>query len=507
MIRPKYKIIYVTLLAAIIIPLPTQAVIPPDFIFNIGAQVAQFFSIILIFITAAFGTFFNFFKTRFYTIKHKKIFIAAIVLGSIIFALVASYAYAVYRQRTEYQQWLEDSDEFTALQDVQITNTNNDIINETADSNDLLVLEDNKAIQVDTSAEKFVSAIKAQDDVTQFITTYYKYIATGEYQKAYDISKKSVDYETFVSWYAKIDKITLDKLVRIDDNTSSLELTLYEGDTITRYATVMTVSAQETLPRHVENSVVTILDQASIKDDVASIDEAASRAIYAFFEEHADQNLYISNDEFEKIITNENDDYIVLDARENIEFETGHFPGSTHIRFADLKAGKWVELPQDKFIYVLCWSGIRGKEVAEFLRTKKIVASYLQNGASGWVDFGGQWDGDINFSEAYTDKKYQTVFDTADVEGYISQGVQMVDTREPAVFDQWHIPGSVNIPTMYTATIDMEDAFAQVPPQSKIITMCDDYVNCFDAKLTGMELERRGHTFLGRYNTPWEYEK
>lgn len=104
---------YIFLFFAVIIPLPTQAVIPPDFIFNIGAQVAQFFSIILIFITAAFGTFFNFFKTRLYTIKHKKIFITVIVLGSVISALAASYAYAVYRQRTEYQQWLEDSENYT----------------------------------------------------------------------------------------------------------------------------------------------------------------------------------------------------------------------------------------------------------------------------------------------------------------------------------------------------------------------------------------------------------
>jgi len=34
--------------------------------------------------------------------------------------------------------------------------------------------------------------------------------------------------------------------------------------------------------------------------------------------------------------------------------------------------------------------------------------------------------------------------------------------------------------------------------------VCDSFVNCFDAVLTGTELERRGHIFLGRYNSPWE---
>jgi hypothetical protein len=47
--------------------------------------------------------------------------------------------------------------------------------------------------------------------------------------------------------------------------------------------------------------------------------------------------------------------------------------------------------------------------------------------------------------------------------------------------------------------------FAQVAPGSRVITVCDGYVNCFDAKITGVELEQRGHTFLGRYNKPWEY--
>jgi len=54
---------------------------------------------------------------------------------------------------------------------------------------------------------------------------------------------------------------------------------------------------------------------------------------------------------------------------------------------------------------------------------------------------------------------------------------------------------------------EIEKTFGQVPANSQVITVCDAYVNCFDAKITGVELERRGHQFLGRYNKPWEYEQ
>jgi rhodanese-related sulfurtransferase len=168
-------------------------------------------------------------------------------------------------------------------------------------------------------------------------------------------------------------------------------------------------------------------------------------------------------------------------------------------------AGQWEILPRDKFIYVFCWSGMRGKEVAEFLRTKNLVASYLENGADGWVNFGGTWTGGVKFSDQYPDERYQIVFSTDEVKALAAQGIFLVDTREPERFAVSHIVGSVNIPIMYTPTADLNTVFSHVPAGSSVITVCDGYINCFDAKITGVELERRGYQFLGRYNKPWEY--
>jgi len=532
-----------------IFPQSAQAVVPPDFIFNVGTQIAQFFSIIVIFFTVAFGTFFQFFKTRYYAIKHKKIVLSSTILLVIMVSLSTSYFYAVYKQKSEYQKWLEESQRYTSnqninldsdndgLADLEETNlgtdpnnpdTDNDgysdgeevkngynpngsenleegVVNE--DKNDQLNIGGENNKNIDTSAEKFISNVNLIGSSERFISKYYGNIANGNLEQAYEMSKKTVSLNTFKGWYLKTSKITLDKLVRIDEKKSSIELTLYEDGIFTRYGVLMTLTLQDEIPARIEKSEVKILAQGLIDNQNVSVDENKTAQEYDFFGKNENTNILVTNQDFKNITDSPQSDYLILDAREDIEYENGYFPGSLHIRFADLKAGRWIELPKDKYVYVICWSGIRGKEVAEFLRTKKIVSSYLENGANGWVEFGGKWIGEIKFGEKYTDPKYQIVFSTDDVKKKVTEGVILVDTKEPYKFNQSHIAGSVNIPIMYTPTINLEKTFSQVPANSKVITVCDGYVNCFDAKITGVELERRGHQFLGRYNKPWEYEK
>ncbi|MFA6426884.1 MAG: rhodanese-like domain-containing protein [Candidatus Magasanikbacteria bacterium] len=535
-----------------IFPEAAHAVIPPDFIFNIGTQIAQFFSIIAIFFTAILGTFFQFFKTRYYALKHKKIILSLTIIGIIAVSLTSSYFYATYKQKAEYQKWLKESQQYSTnqntqnanldydndgLTDLEETNFGTDLNNPDTDgdgysdgeevkngynpngpgkfgeeginedANDQLNIGTESNKNIDTSAKKFISSVNVTDNAARFISEYYGNIANGNLEQAYEMSKKTVSFETFKGWYLKTSKITLDKLVRIDEKKSSIELTLYEDGTFTRYGVLMTLTLQSEIPVRVEKSEVKILAQGLINNQNISVDENKTAQEYDFFTKNENTNILVTNQDFKNITDSQQSDYIVLDAREDIEYENGYFPGSLHIRFADLKAGRWIELPKDKPVYVICWSGIRGKEVAEFLRTKKIVSSYLENGANGWVEFGGKWIGEIKFGEKYTDPKYQIVFSTDDVKKKVTEGVVLVDTREPYKFNQSNIAGSVNIPIMYTPTINLEKTFSQVPVNSKVITVCDGYVNCFDAKITGVELERRGHQFLGRYNKPWEYEK
>jgi rhodanese-related sulfurtransferase len=368
-----------------------------------------------------------------------------------------------------------------------------------SDSNNQLAFE--TAAVVSLPKQPFASSIEASPDdkVALLVEKYYGYIARHQLAAAYELSSHEVSLPTFESWYSGTTAITLDRYVAIDERRGSVELTLFEGSQYTRYGVVVAARLGGDTEAAIERSDVQVLGRGEA-GVVATAHEAQP-----YYESHSQAALVMTNDAFRKMTNGNTAQYVVLDARENIEYENGRYPSSTHIRFADLKAGRWIELPRDRQVVVLCWSGIRGREVAEFLRSKKIVASYLEDGANGWVQDHGRWDGNILFGSKYSEERFRLVFDTPAVRQSVAAGVVLVDTREPSVYAKSHIRGSVNIPTMYTPTADFDRAFAQVAPGSRVITVCDGYVNCFDAKITGVELEQRGHTFLGRYNKPWEY--
>ncbi|MFA6528316.1 MAG: rhodanese-like domain-containing protein [Candidatus Gracilibacteria bacterium] len=492
------------------------AVPPPDFLFNVGAQVSQIFAIAVLFLGASFSVSYNFIKTKFLVIKAKKgSFFFVSVLGIVLVSFGVAYGYGWYEQNKAYNEWLAESQtysELSAESEQQYTGTGSsetDIsqldISSAPNSQDFSIEE----------GQAFVSNISSEFDSNSsviFIKDYYGSIVSGDIEHAYDISKKSVDLETFEGWYVNTQKITLDNFTQIDDKTSSLELTLYEGTSYTRYATVMAFKFEDFVPVQIESSSVRVLSEGFLDEES---NQVVTEGIEATSEKGdgssstdylVDTGISISNEDFQAVLDSGNDNYIVIDAREDLEYENGYFPGAIHIRYADLQAGRWIELPADKFIYVLCWSGIRGQEVAEFLRTKELTASYLEGGASGWVEYGGEWVGNIDFSEQYSEDRYKITYTSDEVSDYVDDGVVLVDCREPWRYEEWHMEGSINIPIMYTPSVDLEDKFSQVPAGSTVITVCDDYVNCFDAKITGVELESRGYTFIGRYNKPWEYE-
>lgn len=210
--------------------------------------------------------------------------------------------------------------------------------------------------------------------------------------------------------------------------------------------------------------------------------------------------LMLANTRFSAMIASPTSTYFVLDAREDVEYEYGNFPGSRHVRYADLKAGEWQSLPTDRPIIVLCWSGIRGKEVATFLRGQGVAASFLEEGANGWVDFGGRWQGAIKFSDRYPDKLYAVLFSREETTKRVQKGAVLIDAREPAARAKKPYPGVTAISILSTPSDALAQVLAAVPSGAAVITICGDYVDCFEAKVVGIELERRGHDFLGRYD-------
>lgn len=445
-----------------------HAVPPPDFIFNVGTQIVQAFSIGVLFLTAIIASVRQYARVYFDTMKHKKLFWAGTGLVVIFVAIGSAYYYGQYAQNAEYEKWLADSQKNSVPLD--IANSPLDKLKNTAPAlvpAPIFALPDTPAIA--------------------FIKNYYANLGSGHIKEAYDVSKKSVSYETFVGWYKNTSGVSVDNVQSIDDTKYSLELTLKEKTGITRYGVLMTIALDPATTKFIiTNSQVRILNDHAPQAQPLVSDPSS---------------LSISNQEFQTVLNNNSSPYI-LDAREDEEVEIGRFPGSTHIRFADIQAGRWIDVPTDQPVYVLCWSGMRGKDVAEFLRTKNIQSRYIENGASGWVANKGKWDGEINFTSKYGSDHYKRVLTTDETKQKQKDGAFLVDSRMPSQYNKHHMEGSINIPMIYTPTSKIESELARVPAGAPVITVCDDFISCFDAKVTGIKLEKRGHEFLGRYNKP-----
>ena len=218
-----------------------------------------------------------------------------------------------------------------------------------------------------------------------------------------------------------------------------------------------------------------------------------------FFKSHRATSIMISNDDLKAVLRREDKDYMVLDAREDIEWETGRLEGATHIRFADLRAGRWKELPTDKFVYLFCYSSLRGSELAEFLRSVGVMARFVENGVKGWGDAGGQWSGQIELLSKFGKPQHLKKMTKEEFEKFKGEGVRVVDARFPAEYLKSHETDAVNVTVLHQSAPELEKASAQLPPQTTFLVVCNEPWSCFDAYVTGIELEKKGHKYVGRY--------
>lgn len=246
---------------------------------------------------------------------------------------------------------------------------------------------------------------------------------------------------------------------------------------------------------------------AEHEDYLSSFDENKNKkADVSFFQSNSDFNGAISPVDFAKVFESQVDDYIIIDAREGVEQdEEGYFDGSIHMRLADLKAGRWIELDQNKLVYVVCSRSFRGQVITDFLREKNIPARYLEGGLRGWIVYqrtikdGQEWTIKSSVMDGLP------VFSVDSLKQHLSDGGILVDSRKPSDFKEYSIEGSINISAMATPSADMENVLSRVPESSQIVLVCDGHVTCFDSRITGYELYQEGHSILGYFKDIRKY--
>ena len=80
----------------------------------------------------------------------------------------------------------------------------------------------------------------------------------------------------------------------------------------------------------------------------------------------------------------DNDDVLILDVREQFEYDAGHIPGITLIPMGEVPT-RLSEIPTDKEVILTCRSGNRSGQVTDFLRDQGYTNVHnMEGGIVAW---------------------------------------------------------------------------------------------------------------------------
>lgn len=101
-------------------------------------------------------------------------------------------------------------------------------------------------------------------------------------------------------------------------------------------------------------------------------------------------------------ITETSEGVILVDVREQDEWDAGHAPGARLIPLSMLQQ-RASELPHDTRLLIVCQGGMRSLRAARFLRAEGRNAMNVGGGMAAWVAAGGQIVVDSHTANAYED--------------------------------------------------------------------------------------------------------
>ena len=78
---------------------------------------------------------------------------------------------------------------------------------------------------------------------------------------------------------------------------------------------------------------------------------------------------------------------VLLDVREDDEWQRGHAPGAQHIPLGDVPA-RIHEIDADKSLYVICHAGGRSQRVAQYLQRQGYEPVNVSGGMLAWAGAG-----------------------------------------------------------------------------------------------------------------------
>lgn len=92
------------------------------------------------------------------------------------------------------------------------------------------------------------------------------------------------------------------------------------------------------------------------------------------------------------------EDAVLLDVREQDEWDAGHAPGALHIPMSEI-GGRLEEVPNDVQLYVVCRAGGRSARVTQYLNANGWEAVNVEGGMQHWDAHGRLLEGGVDGME------------------------------------------------------------------------------------------------------------
>lgn len=205
-------------------------------------------------------------------------------------------------------------------------------------------------------------------------------------------------------------------------------------------------------------------------------------------------------DEFQAI-TNEAE-YLIVDIRDTHAYEVGHFPGSVHIRLADLIRGRYEELLmyKDTPILLVCFLGTTGTIASDFLAAEGFTELYIPKGGLHETlrrDDTPFWGVTrfVHFDEMINRLPRSTA------QSLQAAGATVIDFRSP---NQYNEPSPVTPDQSFFRefkTIPEIDSFVQsLATTTPYLSLCNSDASCYQAEMFLHDLKSAGRTAVGTYN-------
>jgi rhodanese-related sulfurtransferase len=195
-------------------------------------------------------------------------------------------------------------------------------------------------------------------------------------------------------------------------------------------------------------------------------------------------------------------DYLILDIRDSYAYQAGYFPGSTHMRLADLLHGRWTELEdfKDKPILLICFLGTTGTIASDFLSAQGFTNLYIPEG--GLQETLRRES--VPFVGTSRFAHHEEMIDRLSVDeasALVDTGAKVIDVRSPEMYSE-PSPITPDEPFFreFKTTSQIDEFVSQLQKDTTYLSVCNSDASCYQAEMLLHDFKANGITAGGTFD-------